>query len=53
MLAVQFHKKSKSELSKHISVEHVVDQSFIYPDSNKETDCSDCDEMFLEDHNFA
>ena len=49
----KFTSKSKRELNKHISVEHIVDESFIYPDSSKETDCPDCDEIFLEDHNFA
>jgi hypothetical protein len=49
----KFTTKSKGELNKHISMEHVVDESFIYPDPNKETDCPDCDEIFLEDHNFA
>ena len=24
-------------------VEHVVDESFLYPNSNMETDCPDCD----------
>ena len=42
-----------SELIEHNNVEHVVDDSFIYPDSNMETDCPDCDKMFLEDHAFA
>ena len=43
----KFITKCKSELNKHISVEHVVVESFIYPDSSKETDCPDCDEIFL------
>ena len=35
-----------SELIEHNNVEHVVDESFIYPDSNMETDCPDCDKCF-------
>ena len=45
--------KYNSELIEENNVEHVVDESFIYPDSSLETDCPDCDKMFLEDHDFA
>ena len=53
MLGVQVHNQIQKWTKQHISVEHVVDESFIYPDSSKETDCPVCDEIFLEDHNFA
>lgn len=51
--ACKFKTKTTSEMTMHINVEHIVDESFIYPESNVETECPDCDKMFLEDHNFA
>ena len=34
-----------SELIEHNNMEHVADESFLYPNSNMETACPDCDEM--------
>ena len=49
----KFSSNDKIEIENHISKNHVVDESFIYPSSSEELECPDCDKLFLADHTYA
>ena len=49
----QYHTENTEDLERHIKVEHVVDDTFKYPESTEEDECPDCDKVFFMDHNFA
>ena len=48
-----FISNSSSDLENHIKKKHTIDASFKYPISTVEVECMECDEIFLEDDNFA
>ena len=45
--------ETKTELIQHISMEHSIDKSFIYPTSIEEAECPECSQIFFIDHQFA
>ena len=48
-----FKSNTLNELHLHITMKHTFDQSYVYPNSTIEIQCDDCDEMFVEDNNYA